>query len=243
MRLYILLMLLFVFLSIRGHSETSYINVLKGPEFVKKQVELGYDVNAKDDFGNTPLMVAAFWNELRSTKILIEAGADVNLQDSFGSSAVDDAAAYGNLEIVKELVRAGANVNVLNNFRVNPLHSAAVRGHTEVVKYLIKLGIDINNIDVRGQTVLHSVRNSDLFIPNQEVVAEILVQNGAVDIFSEVGKKMTTKDLLDILRGGEYSIEESKMQTERSNPDCKSDLDFEPSPQSCSEKNSDNEPR
>lgn len=245
MKIIQLLILSFMLVVMEGVSESPQISVLAGPKTVKEQIKLGYDVNAQDDFGHTPLMEAAYWNEIEVTRLLLEAGADVNIQDKYGSTALIEAAGYGRLEIVKRLLIAGANINVLDNLKFNPLHSAAVNGHIEVVEYLIKKGIDINNIDIRGQSVLHSVRNSYRPIPNHKIVAEIIVRNGAVDVWSERGKKMTTEELLNVLRRGGPSVNAGKSNS--TNANCLEKLAFKPTIRSdsasCTKENLDNPTR
>ncbi len=52
---------------------------------VKKAIEEGADVNAKDVFDWTPLMCASHYNKNPEVaKLLIEAGADVNAKDMYG---------------------------------------------------------------------------------------------------------------------------------------------------------------
>ncbi|MEO8100518.1 MAG: ankyrin repeat domain-containing protein [Acidobacteriota bacterium] len=62
-------------------------------ELVKLLVQLGEDVNAADNYGITPLMVAANLGDIEVVKYLISAGADLNAHDlgkkndgAFGSS-------------------------------------------------------------------------------------------------------------------------------------------------------------
>lgn len=99
-----LLVLSFLLTVVDGVAESTYISVSVGPKTVKEQIKLGDDLNAKNEFGDTPLMVAAFWNEIEVTWLLIEAGADVNFQNENGNTALSDAAAYVRLEIVNQLV-------------------------------------------------------------------------------------------------------------------------------------------
>jgi ankyrin repeat protein len=62
-------------------------------EVVKLLIDLGEDVNAADNYGITPLMVASNLGELNVVKYLVERGADLNAHDlgkkndgQFGSS-------------------------------------------------------------------------------------------------------------------------------------------------------------
>ena len=58
------------------------------------------DVNTVDEYGDTPLMLAAEHREDDVVKALIEAGADVNAKDKNGKTALDYARENGYDEIV-----------------------------------------------------------------------------------------------------------------------------------------------
>jgi hypothetical protein len=49
-------------------------------------IEAGADVNAKDDEGLTPLMIAAHYSTPEMVTLLIDAGADVNAKDDDGQT-------------------------------------------------------------------------------------------------------------------------------------------------------------
>jgi ankyrin repeat domain-containing protein 17 len=94
-------------------------------EVVKLLIDLGEDINAADNYGITPLMVAANLGDLKVVKYLVEKGADLNAHDlgkkndgQFGSS----------VEPLMPIDYAiGVGTFVPNN---------AVIMHTDVVQYL-----------------------------------------------------------------------------------------------------------
>jgi hypothetical protein len=94
-------------------------------EVVKLLIDLGEDINAADNYGITPLMVAANLGDLNVVKYLVEKGADLNAHDlgkkndgQFGSS----------VEPLMPIDYAiGVGTFVPNN---------AVIMHTDVVQYL-----------------------------------------------------------------------------------------------------------
>lgn len=84
-------------------------------------------VNARNNFGKTPLHNAAHHN--KSPKVataLLEAKARINARDSNGWTPLHYAAKYGNTSaVVKTLLKAGALVNTRDEYGVTPLHRAA----------------------------------------------------------------------------------------------------------------------
>ena len=80
-------------------------NNIKG---VREEIKLGADVNAKDKYGDTALILAAWYGYTEVAKLLLAAGADVNAKDNGGYTALIWAAYYGHAEIAKMLRDAGA---------------------------------------------------------------------------------------------------------------------------------------
>jgi len=64
-------------------------NFMKMLGSYKKLVSVGADVNAKSNFGKTPLHVAAENGYLKAVEILISAGANVNAKDKNGKIPLD----------------------------------------------------------------------------------------------------------------------------------------------------------
>jgi len=82
---------------------------LKGQlEEVKLLIEVGADVNVKDEFGYTPLMEASTNDQIEVIKLLIESGADVNAKNKFKNTALARAYMYGYEEIFDLLKNYGA---------------------------------------------------------------------------------------------------------------------------------------
>lgn len=58
-------------------------------ELLQMVIEAKADLNARDSFGQTALMMAAKQGSIELSKVLLDAGADATVQDSLGRSAAD----------------------------------------------------------------------------------------------------------------------------------------------------------
>jgi ankyrin repeat protein len=107
---------------------------------VRKLIDSGADVNARDADGNTPLILASFHASPKCVAILLEKGAGVNAVNKAGVTALIRGAT--NHEKIRLLVDAGAKVRVRTAELGNtPLILAARRaGNSRSVKLLIDHG-------------------------------------------------------------------------------------------------------
>ena len=68
---------------------------------VQQLVEIGVDVNKKDERGKTPLMYAIFFKQTEIVAYLIRNGADYRAEDSRGNTIEDYAKKSKSEEIIK----------------------------------------------------------------------------------------------------------------------------------------------
>jgi CubicO group peptidase (beta-lactamase class C family) len=93
-----------------------HLAVLQGNlDAVNQNIEAGTDLNKKDQFGSTPLIVAATFGKTEIAKALINAGADLNIADKNESTPLIIASFLGRTQIVKLLIDKGADKYVRNN--------------------------------------------------------------------------------------------------------------------------------
>ncbi|NXQ81286.1 ASB3 protein, partial [Nyctibius grandis] len=108
-------------------------------EIMKILLEKGASKECKDDFGITPLFVAAQYGKLESLRLLVSHGADVNCQAKDGATPLLIAAQEGHVECVELLLSNGANPNLYCNedkWQL-PIHAAAEMGHKKILELLI----------------------------------------------------------------------------------------------------------
>ncbi|KAI8989477.1 26S proteasome non-ATPase regulatory subunit 10-like protein [Pilobolus umbonatus] len=81
----------------------------------------GVSINAQDDAGWTPLMIAVSAGHTDVVRTLLEKGADVSLENQIGQSALHYAASKNRTEICRLLLEYKAPVNPLNHHKQTPL--------------------------------------------------------------------------------------------------------------------------
>jgi len=113
---------------------------------VQTLIALGSDVNAKNNDGDTALILACdCLNNEEIIQTLIDAGADVNVKNNTGDTALMVASKNGNLNTVKILIAAGADVNASNNHGYTPLLLACTYILSpDLIQTLLLSGADIN---------------------------------------------------------------------------------------------------
>jgi ankyrin repeat protein len=82
---------------------------------VRQYIEAEGDLNVKDPYGSTPLLVAAAFGTTEVALALIEAGADLNATNNVGGTALHTAAFFCRTEIVEALLDNGADADVRDN--------------------------------------------------------------------------------------------------------------------------------
>jgi ankyrin repeat protein len=158
-------------------------------EAVRQHLAAGADVNAKNDYGSTPLHRAAI---TEIAELLIAKGADVNAKMDNGLTPLHYAASNDHKEITELLIAAGADVNAKDDRSGTPLdsansgtyaplrkhggkhgtiHGAAYGGDIEVVKEFLAAGTDVNAKTMHGGTPLRDARTKE--------IAELLIAKGA----------------------------------------------------------------
>ena len=109
---------------------------------IKRLIEAGADVNAKNSDGWFPLDLAYGGDSIVLAELLISAGAKVNMKDKMGWTLLHWAVQDRELEFAKLLVSAGANVNTKSkdSQRESPLEWV-IREHDSELIDILTCGI------------------------------------------------------------------------------------------------------
>ncbi len=131
------------------------------------------ELNARDEYGSTPLAWAVLHNNATVAKVLLDAGADPNLTDVNGIGPLALAVGSDRRDIVAMLLDKGANPNTARNNGETPLMTAAHLGSADAVKVLLAHGADVNAKEGRfGQTAL-------MWATGHPEIVRILLDKGA----------------------------------------------------------------
>lgn len=169
-------------------------------EAIKKAIENGVDVNAKNAL--TPLTLTFRYGRynqkqiqsdfLRYSKIrkmveiLIDNGADVNMTDK-----------SGNIPLLAAMT---------NGFWYYPPEKATIQEYKEIIKILINNGADVNVKPEAGNTPLHwavfdsrSFNNSDIIELLLKYGARVNVENDEGETALDLAKEQDDKELVQLL--------------------------------------------
>ena len=92
---------------------------------LKQHIEAGSDLNVKDQYGSTPLVIATTFGKTDIAKTLIDAGADLHITNNDGSTPLHVASFFCRTDIVKALLEKGADKTLKNNYGSTPLQSVS----------------------------------------------------------------------------------------------------------------------
>jgi len=92
---------------------------------IHQHINAGSDLDVKDEYGSTPLIIATTFGKTEVARALIEAGADMKITNNEGATPLHIAAFFCRTEIVQALLDNGADKNALNKARRTALETVA----------------------------------------------------------------------------------------------------------------------
>ncbi|RYO85912.1 hypothetical protein DL766_003956 [Monosporascus sp. MC13-8B] len=157
------------------HSTSLGIASCLGLKAVSKLLlDKGADIEAEDEYGRTPLLLAILFKYEAVVRLLLDEGADIEAKKKFGQTPLSTAILNGYKTIVELLLNKGADIEAKNESGQTPLLLAAFTGNETVVELLLDRGANIEAKDKFGWTSL-----SIAALYKREAVVELLLDRGA----------------------------------------------------------------
>ena len=113
-------------------------------------------VNEAGEFGDTPIMWAAYEGNASVVAYLIAAGANVKAADKEKTTPLHLATGNGHCEIIAALLAKGANAKAMDGDGFTPLHWAAVWDYPDAIQVFTKSKVNANVRGIEGITALHA---------------------------------------------------------------------------------------
>lgn len=113
----------------------------KDTKVVDFLISKGADINAKNIYGQSPLMAAIWDKRYNIAKQLLKAGAGVQAKNKWGETALHFACAHGNVEMVELLLKAGADAYAEEITGIRPIDVASLRENNKMILEFNKYGV------------------------------------------------------------------------------------------------------
>lgn len=148
---------------------------------LKQCIENNHNLEKKDEYGRTALIISSEKGLLDVVKLLISSGSDIEAVDQIGNNSIVYAAKNGHLEVVRYLIENNCDPNAVNILGETAIHYASINNHPKIVSLLLEMSsVGINARTNFGETPLFysAMTNSiDAFRYLLEHEADIEIEN------------------------------------------------------------------
>jgi ankyrin repeat protein len=148
---------------------------------VKISLGIYGDINGRDKYGKTLLLVAILGNNVDWVRNLLENGADPTIRDKYGYTpfhvAVENCRSF---DILNLLLESGkVDINETTKYEIwTALHLAIIKSSSATAEFLLLKGANTNTADQSGSTPLHWAASR----PKDMDIFELLLNHPDVDV-------------------------------------------------------------
>jgi ankyrin repeat protein len=122
-----------------SYSELHQACISGDRKIITRLLNSGVDIESKNEIGETPLILAARYNQPGIMILLIDRGANVNAKSELGTPLLY-AAEFNFINVVKKMIAKGVDVNAADENGTTPLRTAQMPGNKTIVRLLKKAG-------------------------------------------------------------------------------------------------------
>jgi len=159
-------------------------NKLSALQEMASSGELGRLRNFQNHYGDSALILAAWYGHLDVARLLLDVNADVDIANCDGNTALNCAAYRGHADMVEHLLIEGSEVDVQDNVTgKTALIKAAYGGHHKVVRLLLEAEADPDAMDSQGYGALAFAAS----FGHREVLAALLEHEDDPDVADQFG--------------------------------------------------------
>ena len=135
--------------------EASDIGDVEKVRSIVREAGQHIDINCRDEFEDTPLILAASNGHLSMVQLLLDEGSEVNSTNGEGDSALISASERpGNAEVLKLLLDRGAEIDRKNKLGRTALIEASSIGDLQNVVLLLRHNPDLEVVTGEQETAL-----------------------------------------------------------------------------------------
>ncbi|MFW5751782.1 MAG: ankyrin repeat domain-containing protein [bacterium] len=143
------------------------------PDQLQLLLDMGHDVNERNEDGNSLLHIAGRVNVFKCTPLLVKKELNIRERNISRKTPVDIAVIHNSVEFINSLIEK--EIIDSNFIQDNKLLMLTTENNSvNILKEFLKLGADPHEKNWHGRTPLFIATENDAFD-----VAEILIQNGA----------------------------------------------------------------
>ncbi len=146
---------------------------------VRAAISAGASLETRDEWGRSPLLLAAAEDHVEVAAELVRLGADPDAVDERSDTPWLVTGVTGSVAMLEVLLPAGPDLAKRNRYGGISVIPACERGHVDYVRRVVQSDIDVNHVNDLGWTaLLEAVILGDGSQPYQEIVT-ILLAAGA----------------------------------------------------------------